>query len=98
MSKPKSKREFSTSDRLAQRDGVAGRQQPESAANLIPGVSLTPPNGRTIAQWINPAAFALPANGLWGNAGRNIVDGPGLFQIDGAVARTVRIHESASLI
>ena len=74
-------------------DGNSQNQRP----NLIPGVSLTPPAGRTITQWINPAAFSLPANGQWGNAGRNIVDGPGLFQVDAALARTVRIRERSNL-
>jgi len=74
-------------------DGNSQNQRP----NLVAGVPLTPPDGRTITQWINPAAFSLPANGQWGNAGRNIVDGPGLFQIDIALSRSIKIRESSSL-
>lgn len=51
----------------------------------VPGVSLTPPGGRSSLpgrQWINPAAFAVPANNTWGNAPRNPVDGSGLWQAD----------------
>src|SRR5262249_11014095 len=70
-------------------DGNNANQRP----NLVQGVSLIPAAGQTINQWINPAAFSLPANGTWGNAGRNIVDGPGLFQIDGAISRRIRITE-----
>ena len=32
---------------------------------------------RTVNQWFDPAAFATPANGSWGNAGRGIIEGPG---------------------
>jgi outer membrane receptor protein involved in Fe transport len=57
-------------------DGNSQNQRPD----LVPGVSLIPDGGRTITQWINPAAFALPANGKWGNAGRNIVEARGSFR------------------
>jgi hypothetical protein len=33
-------------------------------------------------QWYNPAAFAAPECCRWGNAGRNIMRGPGLFTVD----------------
>ena len=46
-------------------DGATGTERPD----LVPGVSLTPPGGRTVAQWINPAAFAIPA-GEFGTAPR----------------------------
>src|SRR5262249_31972870 len=74
-------------------DGNSQNQRPD----LVPGVSLIPTSGRTINQWINPAAFVLPPNGRWGTAGRNIVDGPGLFQIDTALSKSVRITESSRL-
>jgi hypothetical protein len=50
-------------------------------SDLVPGVELYPAN-QTPEQWFNTAAFALPRPGTWGNAGRNLVRAPGLFQID----------------
>ncbi len=55
--------------------------------NLVPGVSVVPPRGRSSQSWINPAAFSLPAPGTFGNAPRNLLRGPGTWQIDGALQK-----------
>ena len=55
--------------------------------NLVPGVSLVPAAGRTPQHWINPAAFVLPASGSFGNTPRNLLRGPGTWQIDGALQK-----------
>jgi hypothetical protein len=75
-------------------DGNSNNQRPD----LVPGVSLIPPNGQSIDHWINPAAFATPAKGIWGNAGRNVVPGPGLDQVDAALAKKMKINERTNLI
>ena len=67
-------------------DGNSGTQRPD----LVPGVSLTPPGGRTVAEWINPAAFATPA-GEFGTAPRDLVRGPGTWQIDLGAGKTISI-------
>jgi hypothetical protein len=61
--------------------------------NLAPGVSLIPAGGQTPQLWINPAAFLIPANGTWGNAGRNLIRAPGIWQADTAITRHARITE-----
>ena len=61
--------------------------------NLVPGVSLRPQGGQTVAHWLNPAAFAAPEPGTFGNAPRNLFAGPGTWQVDGGVARTVQLGE-----
>lgn len=43
--------------------------------------------------WLNPAAFAAPANGAYGNAGRNAFRGPGLWQTDLGLAKKFRLSE-----
>jgi hypothetical protein len=65
--------------------------------NLVPGVPLTPAGGSTPSQWINPAAFAIPANGTFGNAGRNIAEGPNFYQIDLSLSKQFPIGERASI-
>ena len=54
--------------------------------DVVPGADLYPAN-QTADQWFNTAAFALPKAGTWGNAGRNIVRAPGLFQTDLALQK-----------
>jgi hypothetical protein len=65
--------------------------------NRVPGVSLTPPNGRTIAHWINPAAFAAPVAGTFGNAARDLLPGPGTWQMDMGLAKTFPLKGRAQI-
>jgi hypothetical protein len=69
-------------------DGATGTERPD----LVPGVSLTPPRGKSVAEWINPAAFATPA-GEFGTAPRNLLRGPGTWQIDMGAAKTISLGE-----
>ena len=71
----------------------SGTQRP----SLVPGVSLTPPGGRNRANWINPAAFTLPAPGEFGDAPRDLYRGPGTWQIDIGAAKTIQFGESVQL-
>ena len=74
-------------------DGNTNNQRP----NLVPGVSLTPPGGKTIAQWINPAAFAVPAADTWGDSPRDVARGPGVWQIDMGMAKQIPLTERVGL-
>ena len=64
--------------------------------NLVPGVPLYLDYGTT-GRWLNPAAFATPAPGTWGNLGRNVVRAPGLFQIDTALSKRTKVSERTAL-
>lgn len=73
-------------------DGNSGTQRPD----LVPGVSPTPPAGKTVAHWINPAAFATPA-GEFGNTPRNFLRGPGTWQVDLGAGKTISLTERAQI-
>jgi hypothetical protein len=62
--------------------GNLGNQRP----NLVGDPDLDG-SDRTIDRWFNTSAFAIPAAGTFGNAGRNIVTGPGFKSVDLAVSR-----------
>ena len=74
-------------------DGNTTDQRP----NLVPGVPLTPPGGSTIAEWINPAAFAVPAPGTFGDAPRDLLRGPGAWQIDMGIGKRIPLTERLRL-
>jgi Carboxypeptidase regulatory-like domain/TonB dependent receptor len=73
-------------------DGASGTERPD----LVPGVSLIPPGGKTIADWINPAAFATPA-GEFGTAPRDLFRGPGTWQMDLGLSKHISLTEHAGL-
>ncbi len=71
--------------------------------NIVPGQN--PNNGpKTVAEWFNTAAFTLAPGfivkngvvtqvGQFGNAGRNIIEGPWYTDLDFTLAREFAIHE-----
>ena len=56
---------------------------------------MAPPSVLTLL--FNTAAFAQPAAGQWGNAGRNTIPGPSLLFLNGGVGRVFRFGERRSL-
>jgi hypothetical protein len=73
-------------------DGNSGTQRPDR----VPGVPLTPAGGRSVAQWINAAAFTAPA-GEFGNTPRNAVRGPGTWQMDFGAGKIIPLRERAQI-
>ncbi len=72
---------------------ISGEERP----NWVPGVSLTPPGGSTPQEWINPAAFSMPAAGTFGDLGRNAFRAPGISDVDLALAKDVSFAERVKL-
>jgi hypothetical protein len=64
--------------------------------NIVPGVSFYSAH-TSVNQWTNPAAFSYPAPYTFGNAGRNILPGPGLADWDFSLVRNFRLWESKTL-
>lgn len=81
----------------------AGRNVPDGNTSspqrpdLVPGVDLVPPN-QSIARYLNPDAFAVPAADTFGNAGRNLARGPGQWQIDTALEKRIPLWERSNLL
>ncbi len=73
-----------------------GNNRSRQRPNYVGG-SLTPPAGQSANGWINFDAFAVPSPGTWGNLGRNVLDGPGLFQLDAALTRRQPLTERINL-
>jgi len=63
-------------------------------ADTVPGVS--PYAGQSIGQWINPAAFATPANaiGRFGDSEAGGVEGPGTDAVSMSLIKSIPIKES----
>ena len=72
-----------------------GSLEPFNRPFLVPGVPLILPNPSP-DQWINPAAFVQQATGF-GDAGRNILTGPGFANVDFSIAKDTKITERVSL-
>lgn len=56
-----------------------------------------PSSQRTVSRWFDLSAFTTPAQYTFGNAGRNILRGPGLVNTDVSLARSFRISERSGV-
>jgi len=73
-------------------------ERPDLVGNPYTGVC---PNGNRVgtpACWFNPSAFALPPPGRFGNAGRNILRGPGFGQFDLALQKGFQLREGTKVV
>jgi hypothetical protein len=62
-----------------------GFSRSQRRPDLVPGVDPYVVNGGLI--FLNPAAFAVPMPGTFGNLERNSIKGPRLWQVDAVVAK-----------
>jgi hypothetical protein len=58
----------------------------------LPNLTGDPQGAETVQQWYNPAAFTQVPSGTFGNAGRNILRGPGWVTFDMSVARRITFN------
>ena len=64
---------------------------------LRPSLTGEPIISTTDDVYANAAAFAAPAPGTWGNAGRNSIRGPSTYSFDLTVARVFRFNRRLTL-
>jgi hypothetical protein len=47
--------------------------------------------------WFSPSSFAQPVGAVFGNSGRNVLSGPGFFNLNLSLFKEIRIRESYNL-
>jgi hypothetical protein len=65
--------------------------------DVVAGVDTRCPNYSLPECQFNAAAFSNPGDGVFGNAGRNILRGPGFAQVDFSVFKNTQLTETSSL-
>jgi hypothetical protein len=73
---------------IVQGTGVSGPIRPDYTGAPL----YDAPSGLSL----NPAAYAAPASGHWGNAGSNTITGPRQFSFNASMARTFRLSDRFS--
>jgi Carboxypeptidase regulatory-like domain/TonB-dependent Receptor Plug Domain len=77
---------------------TANNGQPTAAPSQRPNLVCDPNGGpKTPAEWFNISCFKMPAAFTYGNAGRDIVTGPGLDDFDATVQKEFPIRETMRL-
>jgi len=72
-------------------------ERPDLVGNPYTGVCPNGTNVGTPSCWFNPTAFAVPAPGQFGDAGRNILRGPGFAQFDLALQKDFQLREGIKI-
>ena len=75
-----------------------GRSTLGFGANDRPNLAGVPRlSERSAERWFNGSAFVVPPSGHFGNAGRNILDGPSSHTVNASLVKNTRLAEGASL-
>jgi hypothetical protein len=72
-----------------QNTGITGTVRPDYTG--------APLYAAPVGLYLNPAAYAPPAAGNWGNAGRNSITGPAQFLLNASLGRTFRLNDRLNL-
>jgi hypothetical protein len=64
----------------------------QNRPDVVPGVSMIPAN-QGPSQWFTAAAFRTAVAGTYGNAGKNILEGPPQLNLDFSVFKNFRLAE-----
>jgi outer membrane receptor protein involved in Fe transport len=78
-------------------DDNTGRFYFNQRPNVVPGVNPILSNWNPVTGYLNPLAFQQPADGTFGNLGRDSVFGPGYRNLDFSITKNTPIHDRMSL-
>jgi len=78
-------------------DDTSGTFNFHQRPNVVQGVSPTLTNWSPSTGYLNPLAFAQPADGTFGDLGRDQIYGPGFVNFDFSVTKNIPIHERYTL-
>jgi hypothetical protein len=70
-----------------------GNNNVGAGATGLPNLTGDPQGAETVDQWYNPAAFTQVPSGTFGNAGRNILRGPGFATFDTSIQRQIKFTD-----
>ena len=76
---------------------IVNSQRPDIIGNPYVGSCPDGSPVHTVNCWFNPSAFAAPAPGAFGDAGRNILSGPDYADFDLAVIKNTKLTEKTAL-
>jgi hypothetical protein len=80
------------------RDPAAGQDRANTGSTNRPNVVGDPNDGpKTIDEWFNTDAFVLQQQFVHGNAVRNSITGPGIFNFDMSIMRNFRFGTTKNL-
>jgi hypothetical protein len=77
--------------------GISGDRAGIGTGGQRPDVVGAATRIKSLARWFNTEAFALPALGTFGNAGRSLVRGPGVNNWDVSFAKRTNLTEKVML-
>jgi hypothetical protein len=72
---------------------TSGQSNFHQRPNIVPGVNPILPNFDPTTGYLNPAAFAQPLPGTFGNLGRNAIFGPGIWNVDFSATKNTNLTE-----
>jgi hypothetical protein len=73
-------------------EDVSGTGSPiVNRPNLIGNPNI---GNSTPSRFFDPQAFAIPEPGTFGNGGRNVIIGPGIWNVDAALTRSMRVSDT----
>ncbi|HTR27021.1 MAG TPA: carboxypeptidase regulatory-like domain-containing protein [Terriglobales bacterium] len=65
--------------------------------NVVPGVNPIMPHWSPATGYLNPLAFSQPADGTFGDLGRDAIFGPGYTNVDFSITKNTKLTETLNL-